>query len=147
MSRMSLLLAAVTLLIGSFSVPADDKKPADELDGKWERVSQTVDGKAWEAGKLKGHYIVVKGAKVTYMHEDKEEGPAATLKLDPGKSPKHIDVTYTDGPNKGKTHKGIYKIDGDTATACFGDVGKDRPTKFASTPGSGTMLQTVKRVK
>ena len=68
-------------------------------------------------------------------------------KLDPGKSPAHLDFTYEDGPAKGTTLKGVYKFEGDTLTVCFGGFGKDRPTEFASKAGSGTILIVQKRAK
>ena len=57
-------------------------------------------------------------------------------KLNPDKSPKEVDKAYTEGPNAGKTFVGIYKIDGDTITACFADNDKDRPKEFESKAGS-----------
>ena len=47
-------------------------------------------------------------------------GLDATIKVDPSKSPKEIDLTYTDGTQKGKTVKGIFKMNGDDLTICRG---------------------------
>jgi uncharacterized protein (TIGR03067 family) len=63
------------------------------------------------------------------------------------KSPKAIDVTMTEGPNKGKVMLGIYEIDGDTLKACFDPQGKKRPTEFKSPPGSQNFVNVHKRVK
>jgi uncharacterized protein (TIGR03067 family) len=144
---MFLLVASLTglLLVGG-PVPAEDKTDSDKLDGKWEAVSQTVDGKDADADELKNRYVVFKGDKLTFLYKDKERG-TASIKLDPGKSPRQIDVTYEDGAAKGAVLKGIYKLEGDTLTLCLGGLGKDRPAEFASKPGSGTILGTSKRVK
>ena len=90
--------------------------------------------------------MAVKGEKATFLYKDKERG-TGSMKVDPNKSPAHIDFTYEDGPAKGTTLKGIYKIEGDTLTICYGGFGKDRPTEFASKPGSGTILIVQKRAK
>jgi len=70
-----------------------------------------------------------------------------TQKLDPSKSPKTIDMTLTEGPNKGAVMLGIYEIDGDTLKACFDPQGKKRPTEFKSAPGSAHFLNIHKRIK
>jgi len=147
MSRMFLLLVSFTgLLLVSSRTPAEDKKDPDKPDGKWEAVSQTVDGKSADEDELKNRYVVIKGGKMTFLYKDKERG-TASVKLDSGKTPKQIDVKYEDGAAKGAVLKGIYKLEGDKLTICFGGLGKDRPTEFASKPGSGTILTTSKRVK
>jgi uncharacterized protein (TIGR03067 family) len=123
-----------------------DNKDLEKLQGKWVLVSLVVDGKAAEEDEIKDRFLVVKGERATFMYKDKERG-AASLKVDPGQSPAHYDITYEDGPAKGTTLKGIYKFEGDTLTMCAGGIGKGRPTEFASKPGSGAMLYVSKRAK
>jgi uncharacterized protein (TIGR03067 family) len=147
MGRTLLLLVALTgLLRVSGPAPAEDKKDPGKLEGKWEPVSQTVDGKESDEDELKNRFAVFKGGKLAFLFKGKERGTAA-VKLDPGKSPKQIDITYEDGPAKGTTLKGIYKVEGDKLTICFGGFGKSRPAEFASKPGSGTILIVQKRAK
>src|SRR5262245_57593115 len=123
-----------------------DKKKLERFQGKWVLVSISFDGKAWEEDEMKDRFVMLKGGKSNRLYKDKERG-TASLKIDPSKSPAQIDSTNEDGPGKGVTTKGIYKFDGDTLTICFGGIGKDRPTEFASQPGSGTMLFVHKRAK
>ena len=83
------------------------------------------------------HYSVKMGSKVV---------EAATQKLDPSRSPRTLDATVTEGPNKGSVILGIYEIDGDTLKVCFDPEGKKRPTAFTSNP-SPQLLVVHKRMK
>ena len=51
-----------------------------------------------------------------------------------------VDYAMTEGPTKGKTHLGIYELDGDMVKFCFAAPGEDRPTKFTAKEGSGRTL-------
>jgi hypothetical protein len=53
----------------------------------------------------------------------------------------------TEGPTKGKTHLGIYVLDGDKVKFCFAAPGKDRPTEFTAKEGSEFTLSEWKRDK
>ena len=94
-----------------------------------------------------------KGVTVTFegdRHAVKKGGEviqAATQKLDPSRSPKALDVTVAEGPNKGAVMLGIYEINGDTLKVCFDAQGKKRPTEFTSPPGSDYFVNVHKRAK
>ena len=136
----------VGLLSAAAQKEGADKQELEKFQGKWVPVSASIDGKALEEEEMKDRSMVFKGEKRILMYKDKERG-TASLKIDPGKSPAQIDTTNEDGPGKGATLKGIYKFDGDKLTLCFVLNSKDRPTEFASKPGSGTVLSVHKRAK
>ena len=53
----------------------------------------------------------------------------------------------TEGPFKGKTTLGIYKLEGDEFTVCFAPPDKDRPKEFTTKSGTGVLVHVWKRQK
>jgi len=138
-----------TAFVGS-GILADDKadleKEVRKFQGTWTFESSESGGKELPADELKGFILTFEGDKHTLKKGD-EVVQVGTQKLDPSKSPKTIDVTMTEGPNKGTVMLGIYEIDGDTLKVCFDLQGKKRPTEFKSAPGSENFVNVHKRVK
>jgi uncharacterized protein (TIGR03067 family) len=58
-----------------------------------------------------------------------------------------MDITGTEGPNKGKTILAIYEITDDTLRICYDLSGKARPTEFKTTKGTKLFLVTYNREK
>ena len=60
-----------------------------------------------------------------------------------------IDLVIEDGPEeaKGKTSKGIYKLDGEKLTLCVSVPGKDRPKEFAQTDDEAYLFELKKEKK
>jgi uncharacterized protein (TIGR03067 family) len=135
---------------GGSGALADDKadleKEVKKFQGAWTIESSVTGGKELPADALKGLIVIFEGAKHTVKKGD-EVIQVGTQKLDPSKSPKTIDVTMTEGPNKGTVMLGIYEIDGDTLKVCFDPQGKKRPTEFKSAPGSENFVNVHKRIK
>src|SRR4051794_31261715 len=95
------------------SVPAPAGTAADaksELEGSWDLVRVERDGQ--ELKPQKGTQMITTGNKFVLKVGDKII-VAGTTKRDAGKRPKAVDLTYTEGPDKGKTIKGIYEVEGD----------------------------------
>jgi uncharacterized protein (TIGR03067 family) len=58
-----------------------------------------------------------------------------------------MDITGTEGPNKGKTMLAIYELEGDSMKVCYDMSGKERPTEFKTKPGTAQFLAKYKREK
>jgi uncharacterized protein (TIGR03067 family) len=90
--------------------------------------------------------LTVAGNKFTTKAGDRTLR-AGTLEVDPAQKPKHIDVTYSEGPFKGKTLHGVYALEGGTWQILYSLLGKDRPLALAGTAGEGQVLLILKREK
>ncbi len=126
---------------------AGDNSLDEKLVGEWELISFEKDGKKAPEENFKGIRIryAASPATVTVTKGDKTLAEG-TVDVDPAKQPNTVNVTITsEGPRKGTTALGIYRVDGDILTQCFDDTGKMRPKEFASTPGSGVDLRKYKR--
>jgi uncharacterized protein (TIGR03067 family) len=149
-SLVPLVCAVGFAAVGWSGAPADDKadleKEVRKFQGTWTIESSETGGTPIPPGELKGLIVIFEGDKHTVKTGD-EVIQVGTQKLDPSKSPKAIDVTMTEGPNKGAVMLGIYEIDGDTLRVCFDPRGKKRPTEFKSAPGSENFVNVHKRVK
>jgi uncharacterized protein (TIGR03067 family) len=138
------------LVVGLFlaaDTPKDDaaKKELEKFQGTWKVTTIDQDGKA-SIDDFKDSQFIFKGDKYTFKTADlTEEG---TIKLDPAQKPPTIDLMITAGDCKGKTQLGIYKIEGDSLTACFAQPDdKERPKELASKAGSKHIYVVCKREK
>jgi RNA polymerase sigma-70 factor (ECF subfamily) len=120
------IVVLVGPILASLAVAGDAAQDeAKRLDGTWKVVSLAADGteappEAIREGRwtFRGNQIIVPGpdaGKVTY-------------KLMQDRSPKAMDVTALDGPNKGKTSECIYEIEGERLTICI--PRGDRPRRI-----------------
>jgi uncharacterized protein (TIGR03067 family) len=142
------LLSMFALAVGALAQDEATKKDMNQIQGSWRLVSRERDGKADPADVIKDILMTHKGDAFTFNQSSSGAGATkGTFKLDASKSPKAIDRIPADGPQKGKTLMGIYKLEGDTLTLCVSVEGKDRPMEFAAKPKSGLVLSVWKREK
>jgi uncharacterized protein (TIGR03067 family) len=135
--------AAIVFFVSLPSLAADAK--TDNFDGTWTIVSAEMAGQKMPEEMTKSVKLVIKGD--TYAVTAGEETEKGTSKADASAKPKKLDITASDGANKGKTIQAIYELDGDTMRVCYDVSGKTRPTEFKSAPGTTTFLVTYKREK
>jgi uncharacterized protein (TIGR03067 family) len=142
-ARLLLLVAAGCLVAADGAKKEDGKQELAKLKGIWTVTSAVHNGQTDDDAK--GDTVTFDGDKVTVKAKNGEH--AGTCKVDAAKKPKSIDFIPSDGPQKDRTHPGIYEIQGDTLRICFTQPDKTRPTAFESEPGSGAMLISLKRQK
>src|SRR5262245_36761204 len=112
-SLLALFCAVGFTASGGSASRADDKadleKEIKKFQGTWTIESSVTGGMEIRADLLKGLIVIYEGDKRTVKSGDKVI-QVGTQKIDPSKSPKTIDVTMTEGPNKGAVMLGIYEI-------------------------------------
>ena len=142
------MLLKCTFLAGlslSLAVVRAEDEQGGGLDGTWLPTAAELGGKMFPDEVRKSIRLVIAGDKYKVTIGDKvDEG---TVKRDPEAEPKQLDITGTDGPNKGRTILAIYELTGDTLRVCYDLGGKNRPTEFKTTEGSPLFLVTYQREK
>src|SRR5262245_50756155 len=84
-------------------------KAAKELEGLWLVVGIESDGRAAAGDDVKDMRWSIKPGEIRARDPDGAMSKMS-FSLNPGKSPKEIDVTALDGPQKGKLLLGIYEL-------------------------------------
>ena len=141
-------VAVIAVLAVVCAAAAEDtvKKEMAQLEGEWSMQSGEADGASMPKEMVSTGKRVAKDG-VTTITIGGQVYMKAKFSIDPTKKPKAIDYTMTEGPTKGKTHLGIYELDGDTLKFCFAAPGKERPTEFTAKEGSERTLSVWKRDK
>jgi uncharacterized protein (TIGR03067 family) len=125
------------------AVRAEDKPAGDreKLQGNWAVTS-------WQRGGQRVSPDIAMTARFTFAGDKltiltgKDTKTEATIKLDPDKKPKEIDVDL--GGNN--VRKGIYQLDGDDLKVAYGEFGNLRPKEFPAKE-SGLTVWVLRRVK
>jgi len=135
-------LLALMVVAGSALQAADDvsKRELDRYQGTWVLVSEEFEGRSVPRERLPDISYTVQGDKVLFTSNGKDR--SATVKLDPGKTPKTYDLVRDDGL---LSLKGIYTWDGGNIRICSADDQGDRPTRFRTVPGSKNRIRVWNR--
>jgi uncharacterized protein (TIGR03067 family) len=143
--QLALGLAAI-LALGSgvlrlSAAPLDDKAKTDvvkALQGEWTSEENAGLESKWN---FEGDVVKTMVAGMDY---------SSRLTVDPEAKPHPtMDLMIEDGPedSKGKTSKGIYKLEGDKLTICVSVPGKDRPKDFEQVEDECYLFQLKKEKK
>jgi len=139
---------AATLLVAGLvlAAPAPKEDDAKALQGTWQAATYEANGVAQKDVADKVVCTCEKDV-FTFKYDGKVVWKAM-LKLDPSKEPKAIDLTITEGTNKGQVILGIYQLDNGALKWCTVIAGdKTRPTAFESKAGSDVALYTFKKAE
>jgi uncharacterized protein (TIGR03067 family) len=145
--RSKVWFLGLILFVGSAEAGQDDaKSDTKPIQGGWKMVLGFINGEELPADQVKTGELTIEDDQ--YQAKLGAAVSTSRIKVDSSKAPKEIDLTYTDGAQKGKTVKGIFKVSGDDLTICRGLTEMEaRPTEFAAPVNSGLLLVTWKRSK
>lgn len=134
-------------------VAKENKPPSDkdELQGTWMLIAREENGKRHEFPQGIGITATFDQGKMTTREEPlglfargAGNSTQGAYTLRPNENPKTIDLTYLDGPKKGRPWKrGIYFLMGMELTICWGDE-ENRPTQLATKPDSKVVLHVFR---
>jgi uncharacterized protein (TIGR03067 family) len=137
-------LLTVVLVVAAPAPPEKEKKDEEKMQGTWLVVSMVREGTSAADAEFKNVKVTIKDDVLAVKDGDKDE--QVTIKLDPTKTPKTIDMATKNKP-MAEQISGIYELKGDDLKICFAKGGGARPTEFASKPGSNDALIVLKREK
>ncbi|MBA4067659.1 MAG: hypothetical protein C0501_28935 [Isosphaera sp.] len=119
-----------------------DEKALKELEGTYTVSALEKGGKPAPKEISDDLKVTIKGDEFVIKIGGDEK--KAKIKVDPAKTPPAIDITPVDGPEKGKTFPGIYKLDKGELTLVFTEGDKaERPKELKS--DNDAMMMKLKR--
>src|SRR2546430_12590847 len=145
MKQILLVLVVLVLGLPASAWSSDEKEDSKMMEGTWLPVEGELGGQKFPEEVLKTIKLSMSDGKYTVkVGEQLDKG---TVKLEPTTKPKAMDITGTEGPNKGKTFLAIYDLTGDTLRICYDLAGKKRPTEFKTVKDTQQFLVSYKREK
>lgn len=144
MIRLPILVIVLTSLP---LMAADDKAKTDQekIQGTWKIVAAVCNqGEEKDMKRVIGRIITFKGDKVIQGKAGDPDHGEGTFKLDPTKSPKHIDLVHA----KEGTSLGLYALEGnELKLSSLEPKLKKRPSVLFAKDGDKQFLFTLERVK
>jgi uncharacterized protein (TIGR03067 family) len=135
------------LFVGGTDITEAIKKDKAALQGTWKVTESVNRGEKATLEEIKDLVIIFRGDSI-FIREGKETAEKLTYLLEPTKKPKEIDLTFKDGPNRGRQDRAIYVLEKETLRICIqGNKDVPRPRDFISPPNSDLWLVVLQRTK
>jgi uncharacterized protein (TIGR03067 family) len=145
--------AGLTLgvLLATLGRADDPKAPTarDELQrfqGTWQVEAWSEGGKPLSAADLKKRGVFF-GGNVFVFRRDGKVYQAGSVQLEPGRSPRTVNLSVKDGEGKDGVMLGVYAFDGGTLRLSFDPSGQARPKGFDADPEAGFAVVTLTKPK
>jgi uncharacterized protein (TIGR03067 family) len=140
-------LYCVIAAAAAFSSTIISPTAAQSLDGTWEITAVIDDGRVIEPTSVLLNYaadgrVVIRGQTVELVVPMTFQRKRLPFVADSSQSPMTVDLTGAEKTGG----RGIFLASKDALFLCLASRDRSRPTTFASLPGSGNLLVTLKRV-
>jgi uncharacterized protein (TIGR03067 family) len=137
------LLSLVAVLLSGLAANVANSQ---SLDGTWEITAVIDNGRVIDPSDVSMYYavdgrVVVRGQQVELVVPMTFQRKQLPFIVDPTKSPMTFDLAGAERTGG----RGIFMSSKDTLLLCLSSRDQNRPTSFASQPGSGNMLVTLRR--
>jgi uncharacterized protein (TIGR03067 family) len=146
LSILAILFVGLAFLAAQAQEPkkADDaKKALESLHGEWKIVSIVKDGVPGPADQVRKMSATISGNKLTVKRPGGER--VQTISVNPNTTPASIDLVADPKKEGDQLIEGIWKLEKDTLTLCYGRGGDPRPKDFKS--GEGVAVTVLERIK
>jgi uncharacterized protein (TIGR03067 family) len=140
----AMMVAALLVLVAP-AARTEEGKDASKLVGTWTVTSAEKDGKAETATTTKGRQVRITRDTITCYDRDGKAEMVCSYTVETAKAPWRIEMTCKEGEHKGKTLKGIVKLEDDTLKVCHAKPDQDAPTSFKTTDGQCCFTAERKR--
>ena len=127
----------------------ESRKDLELMQGRWEVISVEIDGQSMPDAKDATVSIAGNRFSVLLKTAGGEERRGMIFTLDPEKTPRAIDFTAEEGPEKGSSSPGIYELEGGSLKICSANppLTTARPVGFTAKKGSGQAMMILRRSK
>jgi uncharacterized protein (TIGR03067 family) len=133
----------------SASSAGDDviTKDRKQIEGTWQVTAMVVNGNPVPDDDARKFTVLNRSDGTWALLADGKEISRGTSSFEPMNKPKTLEFMPSQGVGSGNTYQGIYELAKNTRKMCFAPADRERPTEFASMPGSDHILMTFERVK
>lgn len=113
------------------------------LEGTWLFEALEIDGVDKPRAELAFNRMLIDGDR--FRTETPEAQYDGFFNIDVEAQPARISIHFLDGPEQGHTCEGLFELGDDTVRFCLALPGAPCPTGFATSAGSGHVLEVLRR--